>query len=155
MIHLSVGYVLGDYLCKRTSKLYPLILLLAVSSVWVMFIPNVHPIIGRFVSVRIDDVRYGSLIAMNILFFIPIMIMAMVSPYIIGLLSAHKRASGLSAGVVLFISTFGSFIGTNSTSFYLINIFPVSQIISGIGASCLMLSLTTLLLRLDNKLALK
>jgi hypothetical protein len=153
MIQLSVGYVLGDYLCKRTSKIYPLILLLAVSSIWVMFIPKMHPIIGHFVSGRIDDVRYGSLTAMNIIFFIPIMLMAMVSPYIIGILSIYKKTSGLRAGVVLFISTFGSFIGTNATAFYLINIFPISKIISGIGVICLTLSLASLLLRLDNKLA--
>ena len=151
MIHLSAGYILGGYICKRTSKLYPLLVLLAISSLWVIFIPKMHPAVGRFVSGHIDDVRYGSLTAMNIIFFIPIMIMAMVSPYIIGILSVRKKASSLSVGVVLFISTFGSFVGTNATAFYLINIFPVSQIISGIGAGCFILSLASLSLRLDKR----
>ncbi len=153
MIHFSIGYVLGGYLCKRTAKVYPLILLLIVASAWIMLIPKIHPATGAFVSDRIEDVRYGSLVAMNIIFFLPITIMAMVSPYIIGILSLHERVTGLSAGVVLFMSTFGSFVGTNATAFYLINLFPISRIILGIGASCLTLAIFSLGMRLDRKLA--
>ncbi len=154
MIHFSVGYVLGGYLCKRTAKVLPLLVLLVVASAWVMLIPNIHPLVGEFVSDGIADVRYGSLVAMNVLFFIPITFMAMVSPYIIGILSIHAKASGLSAGLVLFISTFGSFVGTNATAFYLINLFPVSRIVFGIGAGCLSLSLLSLVMRLDRRLRL-
>ncbi len=153
MIHFSVGYVLGGYLCKRTAKVSPLLLLLIIASIWIMLIPKIHPVTGAFVSERIDDVRYGSLVAMNIIFFVPVTIMAMVSPYIIGLLSLHERVTGLSAGLVLFISTMGSFLGTNITAFYLINLFPVSVIVSGIGVSCLMLALFSLLIGLDKRLA--
>jgi hypothetical protein len=152
MIHFSVGYVLGGYLCKKTEKVYPLILLLILSSVWIMFIPKIHPPVGEFVSGRMADVRYGSLVAMNIIFFLPVTIMAMVSPYIIGILSLHQKTSGLSAGLVLFISTLGSFLGTNATAFYLINLFPVSTIVRGIGAACLIFSGLVLFLRLDKRL---
>src|SRR3990172_3909243 len=114
MIHFSVGYVSGGYLCKKTERVYPLLLLLIFASVWVMFIPKIHPLAGEFVSSRIADVRYGSLVAMNIIFFLPVTIMAMVSPYVIGILSLRRKTSGLSAGLVLFISTLGSFLGTNA-----------------------------------------
>ncbi|TAN42214.1 MAG: glycosyl transferase [Nitrospirae bacterium] len=152
MIHLSIGYVAGGYLCKKVSKLSPLMALLSIASLWVMFIPQMHPAVGEFLSDRITDVRYGSLAAMNVIFFVPITLMAMVSPYIIGILSIHKKASGLSAGVVLFISTLGSFVGTNATAFYLINLFPVSSIVGGIGAGCLAVSVVPLFLGLDRKL---
>jgi hypothetical protein len=153
MIHFSAGYVLGGYLCKKTARVYPLLALLAVASAWVILIPEIHPPTGEFVSDRIADVRYGSLAAMNIIFFLPITIMAMVSPYIIGIHSVHREVSGLSAGMVLFISTLGSFLGTNATAFYLINLFPVSVIVRGIGACCLLLSLLCLSMRLDRRLA--
>lgn len=152
MIHMSVGYVLGGYICKRTAKVYPLIMLLVLASAWIMFIPKIHPPTSEFFSQRIADVRYGSLAAMNIIFFLPITIMAMVSPYIIGILSVHKKASGLSAGLVLFISTLGSFVGTNATAFYLINLFPVSTIVIGVGAFCLMLSILSLCAGIDKRL---
>lgn len=152
MIHFSVGYVLGGYLCKKTERVYPLVFLLVVASLWVMFIPKIHPLVGEFVSSRIEDVRYGSLVAMNVIFFLPVTIMAMVSPYIIGILSLHQKTSGLSAGLVLFISTLGSFLGTNATAFYLINLFPVSTIVRGIGAGCLIFSCLALFLGLDKRL---
>ncbi len=152
MIHLSVGYVFGGYLCKRTARVMPLLVLLAAASAWVMFIPKMHPLVGEFVSDRIADPRYGSLVAMNVIFFLPITFMAMVSPYIIGILSIHEKASGLSAGLVLFISTFGSFVGTNATAFYLINLFPISKIVFSIGVCCLALTLAALAMRLDKRL---
>ena len=152
MIHFSVGYVLGGYLCKKTERVLPLVILLIVASIWIMFIPKIHPLVGEYVSTRIGDVRYGSLAAMNIIFFLPVTIMAMVSPYIIGILSLHQKTSGLSAGLVLFISTLGSFWGTNATAFYLINLFPVSVIVNGIGAACLIFSVLTLFLGLDKRL---
>jgi hypothetical protein len=153
MIHLSVGYVLGGYLCKRTAKVFPLLLLLVVASAWVMIIPRIHPLVGDFFSDWIDDARYGSLVAMNVIFFLPITFMAMVSPYIIGILTIHDKASGLSAGLVLFISTFGSFVGTNATAFYLINLFPVSGIVFSIGAGCLSVTLLSLAMGLDRRLS--
>ena len=152
MIHFSVGYVCGGYLCKRTARVAPLLVLLAVASAWVMLIPKIHPPVGEFVSDWIADARYGSLIAMNIIFFIPVTCMAMVSPYIIGILSVYEQSSGLSAGLVLFLSTFGSFVGTNATAFYLINFFPVSRIVFGIGAGCLALSLLSFGMGLDKRL---
>ena len=55
--------------------------------------------------------------------------------------------------MVLFISTVGSFFGTNITAFYLISLFPVSRIIIGLGMICLAVSLTVLLLRIDHQIA--
>jgi hypothetical protein len=89
---------------------------------------------------------------MNVIFLVPISIMAMVSPYIIGITTAWQRQSGLTAGMVLFISTVGSFAGTNATAFYLIGLFPVSRIIVGIGIICLAVSLIVLLLRIDSQI---
>ena len=101
---------------------------------------------------RIVDVRLGSLIAMNVIFFVPVSIMAMVSPYIIGIIAAWRRQSGFTAGMVLFISTVGSFAGTNATAFYLIGLFPVSRIVVGLGIICLFVSLITLALRVDRRI---
>ena len=90
---------------------------------------------------------------MNVIFFVPVSIMAMVSPYIIGITAAWRRQSGLTAGMVLFISTVGSFVGTNVTAFYLISLFPVSRIIVGLGLICLAVSLIVLALRVDRRIA--
>ncbi|MCX5819882.1 MAG: hypothetical protein NT047_08230 [Deltaproteobacteria bacterium] len=54
--------------------------------------------------------------------------------------------------MVLFISTVGSFFGTNITAFYLISLFPVSRIVVGLGIICLAVSLIVLALRVDRRM---
>ena len=152
MVHFSVGYVAGGYLSRRFPRIAVLAVFLVVCSLWVLAIPVIYRPVCEFISDRIVDVRLGSLIAMNLIFFVPVSIMAMVSPYVIGITSAWQRQSGFSAGMVLFISTVGSFAGTNITAIYLIGLFPVSRIISGLGIICLAVSLTVLLLRADRRI---
>ena len=151
MVHLSIGYVLGGHYSKRTSSILPLIILLITASVWIILIPQIHPSVCEFISEKITDVRLGSLSATNIIFFIPITIMAMVSPYVIGLISEYDNKSSFTAGIVLSISTLGSFVGTNITAFYLIDMFPISRIVTGLGLICLVLSVGISLLRISRK----
>lgn len=152
MVHLSIGYVLGGYLAKRVFRVSSFAVLLAVSSAWVLLIPQMYPPVCNFIADRIVDVRGGSLAAMNALFFVPITLMATVSPYIIGILTHHHRDSSQTAGLVLFLSTLGSFVGTNLTAFFLIDWFPVSGIITGLGWTCLAAALFIAALRLDRKM---
>lgn len=152
MVHFSVGYVLGGWFSRKFPRISVLASLLVVCSLWVLLIPVIYKPVCEFISEGIVDVRLGSLAAMNVIFLVPISIMAMVSPYIIGIITAWQRQSGLSAGMILFISTVGSFAGTNATAFYLISLFPVSRIIAGVGIICLTVSLTVLLLRIDRRI---
>jgi MFS family permease len=152
MVHFSVGYVAGGYLSRRFPRIAVLAALLFVCSLCVLAIPFIYKPVCEFISDRIVDVRLGSLIAMNVIFFVPVSIMAMVSPYIIGITCAWQRQSVFTGGMVLFISTVGSFAGTNITAFYLIGLFPVSRIVSGLGIICLAVSLLVLLLRPDRRI---
>ena len=152
MVHFSVGYVTGGYLSRRFPRISVLAACLVGCSLWVLMIPVIYQPVCEFLSENIGDVRLGSLAAMNVIFFVPVSIMAMVSPYIIGITAAWPRQSGFTAGMVLFISTVGSFAGTNVTAFYLISLFPVSRIITGLGIICLAVSLTVLALRIDRRI---
>jgi MFS family permease len=152
MVHFSVGYVLGGWLSRRFPRISVLAAFLVVCSIWVLMIPVIYQPVCESISEHIADVRLGSLAAMNVIFLVPISIMAMVSPYIIGIIAAWQRQSGLTAGMILFISTVGSFAGTNATAFYLISLFPVSRIIIGVGVICLAVSLLVLLLRIDRRI---
>ena len=154
MVNMALGYMLGGYISKHTRRASILMGMLMIGSIWVICIPTMYHPICTVVSAQFQDVRLGSLIAMNSLFFLPIMIMSMISPYVIGLLSISRHYSGLRAGYVLFVSTFGAFIGTNITAFYLINMFEVSKIISGSGILCFFLSLTILCMGIDRRITL-
>jgi len=152
MVHFSVGYVSGGYLSRRFPRISVLAALLFVCSLCVLVIPVIYKPVCEFISDRVVDVRLGSLIAMNVIFLLPVSIMAMVSPYIIGITCTWQRQTVFTGGMVLFISTVGSFAGTNITAFYLIGLFPVSRIVSGLGIICLAVSVIVLLLRPDRRI---
>jgi len=152
MVHFSIGYVLGGHLSLRHPRLSVLAVLLVAASLWVLLIPAMYKPVCEFISERIADVRLGSLIAMNVIFLVPISLMAMVSPYVIGIMALWPRRPAFTGGMVLFISTVGSFVGTNATAFYLVGVFPVSRVIIGLGIICLTVSLFVLALRVDNRI---
>jgi MFS family permease len=152
MVHFSVGYVLGGWLSRKFPRISVLTAFLVICSFWVIMIPSIYKPVCEWISASIEDVRLGSLVAMNVIFLVPVSIMAMVSPYIIGITACWGRRSWFTAGMVLFISTIGSFAGTNITAFFLISLFPVSRIIVGLGIICLTVSLLVLALGVDRRI---
>ena len=87
------------------------------------------------VFIRVEDPRYGSLIAATALFLLPTVMLGMISPYSVRLLVQQTEESGQVAGFLYFVSTFGSALGTLGTSFYFVLWFEVDQILIGlIGA---------------------
>ena len=81
--------------------------------------------------IYIEDARYGSLLASILLFFIPTSILGMISPYSVRLMVDKEEHSGHMAGLLYFISTLGSALGTLGTSFYFVLWYEVNQIMWG------------------------
>jgi hypothetical protein len=81
------------------------------------------------VFLRVEDPRYGSLLASMLLFFLPTAVLGMIAPYSVRLLVERAQDSGNIAGSLYFVSTLGSALGTLATSFYLILWFEVNQIL--------------------------
>ena len=84
----------------------------------------------EFIFTHIEDSRYGSLLASTALFFIPTVILGMISPYSVRLLVTDSDKSGQVAGRLYFVSTLGSALGTIITSFYFVLAFDVNTIIN-------------------------
>jgi hypothetical protein len=78
---------------------------------------------------RIEDPRYGSLAASAVLFFVPIAVLGMISPYSVRLLTHQHEVSGRNAGTLYFASTLGSAAGTIATSFYLVLWFEIDNVL--------------------------
>jgi hypothetical protein len=85
------------------------------------------------------------------LFFVPTAISGMVSPYAIRLLVTQLNVTGKSAGSVYFVSTFGSATGTILTSFYLVLLLEVNQILVAMMATSTGLGLLPLLFSKDRQ----
>lgn len=96
------------------------------------------------VFLLIEDPRYGSLLASLLLFFVPTVILGMISPYSIRLLVQNEEHSGHVAGQLYFVSTLGSALGTLGTSFYFVLWFEVNAILWGVVATLIAAGVTVL-----------
>jgi hypothetical protein len=129
MLALSIGYLLGGRASLHAPNVKRLgVILLAGAAATLPVLLGGDALLDRL-SATIVDPRFGSLSAASLLFFLPTMISGMVSPYAIRLLVADRDSSGLHAGKLYFVSTFGSAAGTILTSFYLVLYLEVNQIL--------------------------
>lgn len=131
MLSLSFGYLLGGKLSIRHPSLTKYGLIFLVASIMVVPIALFAEPIMAFIFLHIEDSRYGSLLASTALFFIPTIILGMISPYSVRLLVTNSERSGQVAGGLYFVSTLGSALGTIITSFYMVLAFDVNTIILG------------------------
>lgn len=129
MLSLSFGYLLGGKLSTRSASLTTYGLIFVIAAITILPIALFSQWLMEAVFLTIEDSRYGSLIASMALFFIPTVILGMLSPYSVRLLVKSSHESGQIAGKLYFISTLGSALGTIVTSFYLILWFDINIII--------------------------
>ncbi len=130
MVALSIGYLVGGQLSlsqPRLKKYGRFFLLAAVTAVPTILFGEA---MMEWVFVRIEDPRYGSLVAASLLFFVPTAILGMIAPYSVRLLVQESHYSGKVAGGLYFVSTLGSALGTLLTSFYFVLLFEINQILT-------------------------
>ncbi|RBP82518.1 fused MFS/spermidine synthase [Marinomonas rhizomae] len=129
MLSLSLGYLLGGKLSTHNPSLSKYGFIFLVASISITPISFFSQPIMAFIFTHIEDSRYGSLLASMALFFIPTVILGMISPYSVRLLVTESDKSGQIAGILYFVSTLGSALGTIITSFYFVLAFDVNSII--------------------------
>jgi hypothetical protein len=129
MLALALGYLAGGRFSLRAPSLRRLGGLLAIAALSALPIVIFGGPVLEWISDRVPDPRYGTLLACVALFFLPTLLSGMVSPYAVRLLVTQTSTSGASAGWLYFVSTFGSAAGTIITSFYLVLLLEVNTII--------------------------
>ena len=128
LLALASGYLIGGRFSVNRPSLERLSLLLLAACAITLPVVLLGDAIVDALSIRIDDPRYGSFAATGALFYLPAMISGMISPYAVRLLVDDPDTSGRDAGILYFVSTFGSGAGTLGTSFYLVAWWDVSTI---------------------------
>ena len=129
MVALAVGYLTGGHLSlmqPRLSKYGFFFVAAAITAVPTIAFGDA---MMDWVFLRLEDPRYGSLLAATLLFFIPTAILGMIAPYSVRLLVEESHHSGRIAGGLYFVSTLGSALGTLFTSFYLVLWLEINQIL--------------------------
>ena len=138
MLALALGYLLGGRLSTRTPSGVTYALFFIGAALFSVPIILFADIIMNPIMINIEDARYGSLFASIFLFFIPTSILGMISPYSVRLMVDKEEHSGHMAGLLYFISTLGSALGTLGTSFYFVLWYEVNQILWGSGLSVML-----------------
>jgi len=131
MLSLSLGYLWGGRLSSRRPNPYVYAGFFFVAALLCLPIIFLADWIMMRIFLVIDDPRYGSLLTAIALYFAPICVMGMVSPYSVRLLVSTEQNSGRMAGLLYFVSTVGSALGTLATSFYFVLWFDVNHIMWG------------------------
>ena len=145
MLSLSLGYLIGGRLSLKTPSLRRHALFFLGAAVTLLPLIFWGTELMEFVFLRVEDPRYGSLLASLLLFFVPTTILGMISPYSVRLLVLQSHHSGQVAGFLYFVSTLGSALGTLGTSFYFVLWFEVNTLLSIMALSLLCCSAVALL----------
>ncbi|MFO7278264.1 MAG: fused MFS/spermidine synthase [Pseudomonadota bacterium] len=141
MLALAVGYLLGGQLSLRHPSLRRLGLLLIASAVATVPVVAFGTPMLDWIFNRVEDPRYGSLLGASLLFFVPTAVAGTISPYAVRLLVTRLHASGRAAGALYFVSTFGSAAGTLITSFHLVLLYEIDQILLGLMTTSVIIGL--------------
>ena len=120
LLSLSIGYMLGGWLCGKINAWTVLGTVMTFVGGWFCAIPFLtEPVCGMIFDLGLDE-KWGSLLASLILFGAPTVMLGTVSPTVMHWLTTQTGNSGFNAGLVLATSTIASFAGCVVTAFYLV-----------------------------------
>ncbi len=142
MAALTLGYYFGGRYADRFPSLLMMGTILAGAGIWVGLLPFWNTTISYYL-VGLGP-RVGSLMAALAFFFIPSVLLAMISPFAIKLTSHSLTNIGNTAGRLSAVSSAGSIVGTLLTSFFLIPLMGVRNIVLTLGFILLGLALLIL-----------
>jgi len=128
---LAVGYAIGGRWADAGPSLKRLSLLLLLAGIWVVLIPWLkRPVLGLAESLGL---RAAALLAAAVLFFPPLALLGMVSPYAIRLKASGIDVVGRTAGNLYAVSTVASVAAALAVGFFLIPNVGVTRITLGTG----------------------
>jgi spermidine synthase len=148
LVYLSAGYVIGGRLADRYPRAELLYQITAWAGLWVGVIPLVsYPILlasqQGFKELSAGLVA-GTLLAVVLLFAVPVILLGCVSPFAIRLLLKDVETGGNTAGRVYALSTAGSIFGTFLPAFWLIPTYGTRPTLEGFGLALVLISVAGL-----------
>ncbi|MGH7904739.1 MAG: spermidine synthase, partial [Candidatus Dormibacteraceae bacterium] len=148
LIYLSVGYLLGGRLADRHPRPEVMFQLTAWAALWIGIIPLVsYPVLVAsqrgFATLSVGLVA-GTLLAVVLLFAVPVILLGCVSPFAIRLLLQDVETGGRTAGRVYGISTVGSILGTFLPVFWFIPTYGTRATLAGFSVVLLGISIAGL-----------
>lgn len=149
---LSLGYYLGGKLADKKPSEFWFYSLICLGGFSILILEFIHIFFLPLFAYRLSFVT-GPLIVSLFLFFLPSILLGMLSPYAICLEKIRNPAEGTgnASGKVFFWSTLGSIAGSLLSGFFLIPRFGISEIISGTAVVLIALSFPSLIKNIAKK----
>jgi predicted membrane-bound spermidine synthase len=138
---LALGYFIGGRIADRGATLPRLGWFLAAAGIWLIAVPWIESPLLRAIEPFMS--RAAMLLAAAALFFAPLMLLGMVSPYAIKLRTSRLEEVGRSAGSLYAVSTIASVAAAFLTGFVLIPGVGVSRVTTAIGVILLATGIAT------------
>jgi len=116
LIYLTAGYFIGGWWADKHPTHKSMYILLVIGAFTAGLVPLFSRPVLRFAADAFDllqvGILFGSFTAVLILFFIPVTLLGMISPYAIRLAITKPEQAGSVSVNIYATSTMGSFIGT-------------------------------------------
>jgi MFS family permease len=149
LIALALGYYLGGALADRWQRLSFLVALFVPAGLFLYFIPNcagwlIEAIVSRHPADQPISLLWQKLdpvLGSGLVFLMPCVVLAMLSPYMIRLATQSLAQVGRSSGAIIAASTVGSIAGVFISGFVLIDHMKVSNIFRVMGGLTMLLGL--------------
>lgn len=144
LIALSAGYMIGGRVADKKNSLTLLAFIIAVSGIIIILIP-----LSRNLVFNITEglgLRVSVFISSFILFFPPLTLLGMVSPYAVKLRTQSLDVIGTRTGDLYSISTIGSVLAALLTGYFLIPNIGVIKLTISFGILLIITSLIILLI---------
>jgi spermidine synthase len=132
LIALSAGYMIGGRIADREKSINLLALIITLSGIIIILIPFYRN--GVIELTESMGLRTSVLVSSFILFFPPLTLLGMVSPYAVKLRTDSLDVVGTRAGDLYSVSTLGSVLAALITGYYLIPAIGVIKLMIGTGA---------------------
>lgn len=121
MAAMSLGYYFGGRLADRHPRVRTLVGSLLVAAAFMATVPWLDALVAQRVFDSSIPLGFHSAIVTIVLFFLPTVALASVSPIAVRLLATEVGESGRTAGTISAVSTVGSIVGSIGTAFVLID----------------------------------
>ncbi len=116
LLYLSLGSWLGGMLADRFPSLEALLILTSAAALGVALIPAVSPPVLRLAALGLSSfapgLLVGTLLAVLLLFSLPVILLGAVTPWTLRLAVTDLRHTGATAGRLSAVATAGSILGT-------------------------------------------
>jgi len=139
LVALASGYALGGRLADRSTGLHTLYWALLLAAVYLgLSVWWVEPV--AFWSLKFQQLPVGSLVTAMILYFPPLAMLAVTTPFLVRALTTSLQSVGASVGRLSALSTLGSVLGTVMIGYVLIPLLPNTRIMFFVSAVLIGLS---------------